>query len=45
VLVTDVLIDDHHGNVEHALVTVTLLGADEPPLPPWASSVPDVWWA
>ena len=44
VLVTDVLIDDHQGNVDHALVTVTLLGADEPPLPPWASAVPDLWW-
>jgi VCBS repeat-containing protein len=43
VLVTDVLIDDHHGSVDHALVTVTLLGAAEPPLPPSAFSAPD-WW-
>src|SRR4051812_2413499 len=39
VLVTDVLIDDHHGSVDHALVRVTLLGADEPPLPPWAPTL------
>ncbi|HEX8165846.1 MAG TPA: Ig-like domain-containing protein [Beijerinckiaceae bacterium] len=44
VLVTDVLIDDHHGHVDHALVTVTLLGAAEPPLPQPLPPLPE-WWA